>query len=150
MRRSATAWQQASRVLAIETISMLVGLVLLVVSVRLPTPSLGLFLIGGALIRAGAGAVFKGTTRLVLEASPAESRARVRHPRRAGRCRLGLGAAGTQAERLAASCTARRTPLSGPRLLRCLSPLDCAVGHAVGELMRSGGGSFTNGPSTQA
>jgi MFS family permease len=70
----ATARLQASRVLAFGTISMLVGLVLLVVSVRLSTPSLALFLIGGALIGAGSGAVFKGTTGIVLEASPPESR----------------------------------------------------------------------------
>ena len=68
----ATARLQASRVLALGTISMLVGLVLLVVSVRLSTPSLALFLIGGALIGAGSGAVFKGTTGIVLEASPPE------------------------------------------------------------------------------
>jgi MFS family permease len=65
---------QAARVLALGTISMLAGLVLLVVSVRLSTPSLALFLIGGALIGAGSGAVFKGTTGIVLEASPPESR----------------------------------------------------------------------------
>jgi hypothetical protein len=53
-------------VLALGSISMLAGLVLLVVSVRLPAPSLGLFLAGGALIGAGAGAVFKGS-----RASPA-------------------------------------------------------------------------------
>jgi MFS family permease len=70
----ATARLEASRVLALGTISMLVGLVLLVVSVRLPVPSLAMFLIGGALIGAGSGAVFKGTTGLVLEASPPESR----------------------------------------------------------------------------
>jgi hypothetical protein len=70
----ATARLQASRVLALGTISMLAGLVLLVVSVRLSAPSLALFLIGGALIGAGAGALFKGTTGLVLEASPPESR----------------------------------------------------------------------------
>ena len=70
----ATARLQASRVLALGTISMLVGLVLLVVSVRLSTPSLALFLIAGALIGAGSGAVFKGTTGIVLEASPPESR----------------------------------------------------------------------------
>jgi Major Facilitator Superfamily len=64
----------ASRVLALGTVSMLVGLVLLVVSVRLSTPSLALFLIGGALIGAGAGAVFKGTTGLVLESSAPENR----------------------------------------------------------------------------
>jgi hypothetical protein len=70
----ATAKLQASRVLALGTASMLVGLVLLVVSVRLSTPSLALFLIGGALIGAGAGAVFKGTTGIVLEASAPEDR----------------------------------------------------------------------------
>jgi len=64
----------ASRVLALGMASMLVGLVLLVVSVRLSTPSLALFLIAGALIGAGSGAVFKGTTGIVLEASPPESR----------------------------------------------------------------------------
>ena len=64
----------ASRVLALGTISMLAGLTLLVVSVRLSTPSLALFVIAGALIGAGSGAVFKGTTGIVLEASPPESR----------------------------------------------------------------------------
>jgi MFS family permease len=65
---------QASRVLALGTISMLVGLVLLVVSVRLSTPNLALFLISGALIGGGAGAVFKGTTGIVLGASVPENR----------------------------------------------------------------------------
>jgi hypothetical protein len=53
---------------------MLLGLVLLVVSVRLSPPSLAMFLISGALIGAGAGAVFKGTTGVVLEASAPEDR----------------------------------------------------------------------------
>jgi MFS family permease len=70
----ATARLQASRVLLLGTISMLAGLVLLVVSVRLSVPNLALFLISGALIGAGSGAVFKGTTGIVLEASPPESR----------------------------------------------------------------------------
>ena len=69
-----TAKLEASRVLALGTISMLVGLVLLVVSVRLSMPNLALFLIGGALIGAGSGAVFKGTTGVVLEASAPENR----------------------------------------------------------------------------
>ena len=64
----------ASRVLALGMASMLVGLVLLVISVRLSSPSLALFLIAGALIGAGSGAVFKGTTGIVLEATPPESR----------------------------------------------------------------------------
>jgi hypothetical protein len=62
----ATNSLQAPRVLAVGTISMLVGLVLLVVSVRLSPPSLALFLLSGALIGAGAGAVFKATTGIVL------------------------------------------------------------------------------------
>jgi predicted MFS family arabinose efflux permease len=70
----ATVKLRASRVLGFGTISMLIGLVLLVVSVRLSIPSLALFLIGGALIGAGAGAVFKGTTGIVLEASAPEDR----------------------------------------------------------------------------
>jgi hypothetical protein len=69
-----TAKLRASRVLTIGTLSMLVGLVLLVVSVRLSIPNLALFLIGGALIGAGAGAVFKGTTGIVLEASAPANR----------------------------------------------------------------------------
>jgi hypothetical protein len=59
----------ASCVLVLGTISMLIGLALLVTGVRLPTPSLALFLLSGGLIGAGAGAVFKGTTGLVLEAT---------------------------------------------------------------------------------
>ena len=70
----ATTKLPASRVLAVGTVSMVAGLVMLVVSVRLSTPSLALFLIGGALIGAGAGAVFKGTTGIVLEASAPENR----------------------------------------------------------------------------
>ena len=70
----ATGGLPASRVLAFGTVSMLTGLVLLVVSVRLSIPNLALFLIAGALIGAGSGAVFKGTTGIVLEASPPESR----------------------------------------------------------------------------
>jgi hypothetical protein len=64
----------ATRVLTLGTASMLAGLVLLVVSVRLPAPNLALFLVAGGLIGAGSGAVFKGTSGIVLEASPPESR----------------------------------------------------------------------------
>jgi hypothetical protein len=70
----ATNSLKPARVLAIGTISMLVGLAFLVTSVRISTPSLVLFLISGALIGAGAGAVFKGTTGLVLQAAPPENR----------------------------------------------------------------------------
>jgi hypothetical protein len=64
-------------VLALGTISMLAGLVLLATSVRISTPSLALFLISGGLIGAGAGAVFKGTTGLVLDATAPENRVAV-------------------------------------------------------------------------
>jgi MFS family permease len=70
----ATARLQAPLVFALGMISMLAGLALLVIAVRLSTPSLALFLIGGTLIGAGAGAVFKGTTGLVLEAAAPENR----------------------------------------------------------------------------
>ena len=66
----ATGNLRASRVLGLGSISMLAGLTLLVVSLRLSTPSLALFLISGALGGAGAGAVFKGTTGLVIAAAP--------------------------------------------------------------------------------
>jgi MFS family permease len=70
----ATTRLQASRVLELGTISMLTGLLLLATSVRLSAPSLALFLIASALIGAGSGAVFKGTSGIVLEASPPETR----------------------------------------------------------------------------
>jgi predicted MFS family arabinose efflux permease len=70
----ATSKLPAPRVLGLGTLAMLIGLVLLVVAIRLSTPSLATFLIGGALIGAGAGAVFKGTTGIVLEASAPQDR----------------------------------------------------------------------------
>jgi hypothetical protein len=65
---------RASRVFALGTVSMLVGLVLLVVSVRLSTPSLAMFLVSGALIGAGVGAVYKGTAGLVIDGAAPENR----------------------------------------------------------------------------
>ena len=70
----ATTRLRASSVLALGTISMLAGLTFLATSVRLSTPNLALFLVGGAFIGAGLGAVFKGTTGLVLEAAAPENR----------------------------------------------------------------------------
>jgi MFS family permease len=70
----ATTGLPASRVLALGTVFMLAGLPLLVASVRISTPNLALFLLGGALIGAGVGAVFKGTTGIVLEAAPPQDR----------------------------------------------------------------------------
>ena len=59
----ATARLRASHVLALGVTSMVVGLGLLVTTVRLTTPSLALFLVGGALIGAGVGLVFKALLR---------------------------------------------------------------------------------------
>jgi hypothetical protein len=70
----ATDGMRASRVFVLGSISMLVGLAMLVTAVRLATPSLALFLLSGVLIGGGAGAVFKGTTGLVLEATAPENR----------------------------------------------------------------------------
>ena len=70
----ATGKLQAPRVLALGVTSMLAGVALIVTAVRLSTPSLVLFLVGGALIGAGAGLVFKGTTGIVLEAAAPEER----------------------------------------------------------------------------
>jgi hypothetical protein len=70
----ATGTRPPPQVLRIGTASMLLGLLALVVAVRIATPNLGLFLLGGALIGAGAGAVFKGTTGLVIDGSPPQSR----------------------------------------------------------------------------
>jgi MFS family permease len=64
----------ATRVFAFGTLSMVTGLALLVTAVQLSAPSLVLFLLAGTLIGAGAGAGFKGTTGLVLEATPPERR----------------------------------------------------------------------------
>ena len=69
-----TARLGASRVFALGTISMLAGLVFLVAAVRLSSPSLVLFLVSGGLIGAGAGAVYKGTSGLVLDRSAPENR----------------------------------------------------------------------------
>ena len=69
-----TTGLRASSVFALGTISMLLGLVFLVIAVRFSTPSLALFLVSGGLIGAGAGAVFKGTTGLVLDGTAPENR----------------------------------------------------------------------------
>jgi MFS family permease len=69
-----TGGLQPSRVFALGSLSMLVGLAMLVTAVRLATPSLTLFLLSGVLIGGGAGAVFKGTTGLVLGATAPENR----------------------------------------------------------------------------
>jgi MFS family permease len=62
------------RGMMLGAVGMMIGLALLVVSVRLSVPNLALFLFGDGLIGAGAGAVFKGTTGVVLETGAPEDR----------------------------------------------------------------------------
>jgi MFS family permease len=63
------------RVLASGMALMLLGLAVTVAAVWLPAPSLGLFLVGGALTGAGGGAVFRGAVATVIRISRPESRA---------------------------------------------------------------------------
>lgn len=55
--------------------TMLAGLVVLVVAVWLPSPSLALFLAGGSVAGAGAGLLFKGSLTTVATIAPEETRA---------------------------------------------------------------------------
>jgi hypothetical protein len=70
----ATGRLAALSVLAVGSVAMLAGLVILATGVRLSTPSLALFLVSGALIGAGSGAIFKGTTGIVLGAGAPQDR----------------------------------------------------------------------------
>ena len=70
----ATGAMPASPTLALGTASMILGLVLLVTSVRLSEPSLVLFLLAGGFTGAGSGAVYKGTVGIVLAAAAPEDR----------------------------------------------------------------------------
>ncbi|MDE3132268.1 MAG: MFS transporter, partial [Acidobacteriota bacterium] len=54
---------------------MVTGLAILVASVWLSSPSLALFLVGGVVTGAGAGAVFKGVIAMVAADAPADRRA---------------------------------------------------------------------------
>jgi MFS family permease len=73
--QTATVTWPVRRILAAGIALMLGGLVLTVVAAWLTTPSLTLFLAGGALTGAGAGAVFKGAVGTVIEIAPPETRA---------------------------------------------------------------------------
>lgn len=63
------------RILTVGGAAMIAGLALTAVAVWLPSPSLALFLAGGALTGAGAGTVFKGTVGTVIAITPPETRA---------------------------------------------------------------------------
>jgi MFS family permease len=54
---------------------MVLGLAGTVTAVWLSTPSLALFILGGAVTGAGGGAIFKGAVATVIRISPPESRA---------------------------------------------------------------------------
>jgi MFS family permease len=71
----ATMTWSPRRVLAAGTAMMLLGLAVTVTAVWLPAPSLGLFILGGAVTGAGGGAIFKGAVATVIRISPPESRA---------------------------------------------------------------------------
>lgn len=69
-----TRWDLRRTLLAGMTL-VVGGLTLLVLSVWLPTPSLALFLVGGVVTGAGAGALFKGTLGTVVAVATDEGRA---------------------------------------------------------------------------
>jgi MFS family permease len=63
------------RTLGAGIVLMVLGMALVTLAAWLSTPSLGLFIAGGAVMGAGAGAVFKGSVATVIQISPAETRA---------------------------------------------------------------------------
>jgi MFS family permease len=71
----ATAGWSVRRGLGAGTGLMLLGLAVTVTAVWLPAPSLALFMIGGAVIGAGAGAIFEGAVGTVIRIARPESRA---------------------------------------------------------------------------
>jgi MFS family permease len=74
MQTVAASWAPR-RTLASGIVLMVVGMALVTLAAWLSTPSLGLFIAGGAVMGAGAGAVFKGSVATVIQISPAETRA---------------------------------------------------------------------------
>lgn len=74
MQLVAAAWAPR-RTLAAGIALMLAGMALVTLAAWLPTPSLAVFIVGGAVMGAGAGAVFKGSVATVIAISPAETRA---------------------------------------------------------------------------
>jgi MFS family permease len=73
---AAGAWA-TRRLLAVGMAALAAGLVLLVLAVWLPTPSLALFLVGGLVAGAGAGLLFKGGMTTVAGLASADNRAEV-------------------------------------------------------------------------
>jgi MFS family permease len=73
--QSASADWSLRRLLAGGMTTMVTGLALVVVAVWLPAPSLDLFVVGGALTGAGAGALFKGSLGTVVAIATEDARA---------------------------------------------------------------------------
>ncbi len=73
--QSLLARQTARTVMAGGIAVMIAGMAVLVISVWLTTPSLGLFLLGGVITGAGAGALFKGVVTTIVAVSASERRA---------------------------------------------------------------------------
>jgi MFS family permease len=72
-----TATRPPHLLLATGVVLLPIGLILLVVAVWLPEPSLAGFLAGGVLTGAGAGLAFKGSVATVVTLAPADRRAEV-------------------------------------------------------------------------
>jgi MFS family permease len=67
-----TATWSITRELAVGMAAIVIGIGLAVLAVWLPSPSLALFIAGGALIGAGSGAIFRGAVGTVMSISPPE------------------------------------------------------------------------------
>jgi hypothetical protein len=63
------------RLLAFGVVVTLAGLVVLVSSTWVAPPSLALFLVGGAIVGAGSGAIFRGTLTMTVSTSASNERA---------------------------------------------------------------------------
>jgi MFS family permease len=66
----ATSRWKPRAVLGASVVLIIAGLAVLVVSAWLPTPSLALFLVGGAVIGAGGSTMFKGSLAVIVGISP--------------------------------------------------------------------------------
>jgi MFS family permease len=73
--QTASATWEPRRTLVAGIALMLSGMALVVLAAWLSHPSLAVFIAGGAVMGAGAGAVFKGSVATVIAISPAETRA---------------------------------------------------------------------------
>lgn len=74
MQTLAASWAPR-RTLGSGIVLMVLGMALVTLAAWLSTPSLAVFIAGGAVMGAGAGAVFKGSVATVIQISPAATRA---------------------------------------------------------------------------